>query len=46
MSKSEEKKYYSDFEPLLKNQPTQKLKLEFSILHANEGNYMIQAKLF
>ena len=46
MSKSEVKKYYSDFEPLLKNQPTQKLKLEFSILHANKGIYWIQAKLF
>ena len=53
MSKLEPNKFFNDCEPLLNKIQKEeskiqyeKVKLEFSILHANEGRYLIQAKLF
>ena len=53
MSKLEPNKFFNDCEPLLnkiQNEESktqyEKVKLEFSILHADIGRYLIQAKLF
>ena len=52
MSKLHPEKFFNDFEPLEtrlnKDSGIQyeKIRLEFSILHANVGIYRIQAKLF
>ena len=53
MSKLQSIKYFNDCEPLVPSKLTntsriqyEKIKLEFSILHANIGSYSIQAKLY
>ena len=50
MSKKHPVKYYNDIEILDNSEKTpnhyEKIRLEFSILHANKGSYSIQAKLY
>ena len=53
MSKLQSIKYFNDCEPLVNSRFTnstrilyEKIKLEFSVLHANKGIYSLQAKLY